>query len=39
MTHSIPTNANFTGRNPRPVSAVAGCACVASFYFGYWFSH
>ena len=31
--------ANYTGRQPRPVLAVAGCVAPASYYFGYWFSH
>ena len=31
--------ANITGRTVRPVLAVAGRHAVASFYFGYWFSH
>ncbi len=32
-------HANHTGRTARPVLAVAGRDAVASFYFGYWFSH
>lgn len=32
-------HANHTGRNLRPVLAVAGGKSVACFYFGYWFSH
>ncbi len=36
LTHN---HAHLTGRNLRPVLAVAGCQAAASFYFGYWFSH
>lgn len=31
--------ANHTGRAAHRVLAVAGRNAVASFYFGYWFSH
>lgn len=39
MPHSIHDHANHTARILRRVLAVVGCSSVASFYFGYWFSH
>lgn len=32
-------HALHTGRAQRPVLVVADCQAVASFYYGYWFSH
>ena len=39
MSKQSRNHANTTGRTARPVLAVAGRNAVASFYFGYWFSH
>lgn len=39
MSKQTRNQTNHTGRTARPVLAVAGRNAVASFYFGYWFSH
>lgn len=39
MTKQTRNHANHTGRSAHRVLAFAGRNAVASFYFGYWFSH
>ncbi len=39
MSKQACNHANHTGRSAHRVLAVAGRNAVASFYFGYWFSH